>query len=122
MSAPIVHIGINADDVEASRAFYEQVLGWPSHAWGPPGFFKFDGTGLDAAAVQQRRDLDGIRVTGFECTAAVEDLAAASAAAVAAGGRLLTEPAVIPGVGELIWVADPSGNPLGLMKREAPAG
>lgn len=121
MPGQLIHIGINAADPAASRAFYANVIGWTFEPWGPPGFSHIIGTGLPAAALQQRRDLDGTRVTGFECTVAVDDVGAAIAAAVSSGGRVLMEPTVIAGVGELAWVADPDGNPLGLMRQDATA-
>lgn len=116
MSSPIIHAAINADDVGASRAFYERVLGWTASAWGPPGFYKLAGTGLPHAALQGRRDLGDLRVCGFECTVAVQDVDAAARAAVDAGGRVLMERSSIEGVGDLVWVADPGGNVLGLMR------
>lgn len=121
MASPIIHVGINADDLPQSRAFYERVLGWSLHPWGPPGFLKIEGTGLPASALQERRDLGGKQVTGFEVTVQVDDLTEAIAAALEAGGHVLMEPTVIGGVGELAWVADPAGNPLGLMCPEPSA-
>ena len=110
MSSPIIHAAINADDVGASRAFYERVLGWTFAPWGPPGFLKIDGTGLPVAALQSRRDLGDLRVCGFECTVAVEDVDAAARVAVDAGGRVLMDRTTIDGVGDLVWVSDPGGT------------
>ena len=67
MPSPIIHVGINADDLEASRAFYERVLGWTLFPWGPPGFLKIDGTGLPASALQERRDLGQVPVDPLRC-------------------------------------------------------
>jgi len=68
-------------------------------------------------AVQQRRDLLASGpTTGFECTVAVDDIAATIALAVEHGGSVLAEPATIPGVGELVWLADPGGNVVGAMR------
>jgi predicted enzyme related to lactoylglutathione lyase len=117
MPAPLAHIAINADDVAASRAFYAAVLGWSFTPWGPPGFHHIHGPGLRAAALQPRRELvPGVRITGPECTFAVDDPAATERAAVAAGGRVLAETVTIPGVGDLAWLADPAGNVLGAMR------
>ena len=73
------------------------------------------------AALQARRDLGG-RVRGFECTIAVEDADATAAAAVAAGGRVLMERTTIAGVGDLVWLEDPSGNVFGAMRYDDAAG
>ena len=67
MPSNLSHFAINADDVNASRRFYESVLGWTFRAWGPPGFFQIQ-TGSDddpgtsrcsgaGSAFNRRRDL-----------------------------------------------------------------
>jgi predicted enzyme related to lactoylglutathione lyase len=68
-------------------------------------------------ALQQRRDLGGVRMTGFECTVAVDDVGAVAEAVVANGGRLLMERTTIPGVGgDLIFFEDPARNVAGAMQ------
>jgi predicted enzyme related to lactoylglutathione lyase len=115
----VAHFAINADDVEASRAFYESSFGWTFKAWGPPGFYLIDTGTAPGGALQQRRDLvPGVRTAGFECTIAVEDVAATLAAVKSAGGTVVLEPVNIPTVGELAFFADPAGNVVGVMKYE----
>jgi predicted enzyme related to lactoylglutathione lyase len=120
------HFAINADDVPATRAFYDAAFGWQFAAWGPPGFYRVDaddpaGPGV-TAAVQQRRELiAGRPTTGFECTVGVDDVGAVTRAALAAGGRVLMPRSTIPGVGHLVWLADPSGNVVGAMQYDADA-
>jgi len=115
------HIAINADDVPASRAFYDATFGWQFSAWGPPGFYRVEaddphGPGV-TAAIQQRRQLLADRpTTGFECTIGVDDVRRVETAALAAGGRVLMPTTTIAGVGHLIWLADPSGNVFGAMQ------
>lgn len=125
MSAPLAHFAINADDVDRSRAFYERVFGWKFRAWGPPGFYQIEGGsrpgegGPIQGALQKRRELvPGLRV-GFECTMAVASIDATEAAVLEAGGKVLMPRAVIPGVGTLMFFADPDGNPFGAMQYEA---
>jgi predicted enzyme related to lactoylglutathione lyase len=118
----IRHFAINADDVDRAAAFYTAVLGWTFTPWGPPGFLKVDGAGEVVGALQQRRDLDGRRATGFECTVPVPDLDAVAAAVVAHGGRIVMEPSTIAGVGRLLFFADPEGNVAGAMQYDRPAG
>lgn len=122
----LAHFAINSDDLVASRRFYESLFGWRFEAWGPPDFFHI----LDAAgdrpgpigALQARRDLiSGRTTTGFECTVAVDDADRAAAAAVAAGGVVLMDKTTITGVGDLIFVADPSGHPVGAMRYDPAA-
>jgi predicted enzyme related to lactoylglutathione lyase len=67
-------------------------------------------------ALQQRRDLGGVRMTGFEVTVEVDDVGAVAEAVEANGGRLLMERTPIPGVGELVFFEDPSGNVAGAIR------
>jgi predicted enzyme related to lactoylglutathione lyase len=127
MTARLAHFAINADDLDATRHFYEAVFGFRFSPWGPPGFFQIDTGGDDGGppvpgAMQQRRDLiAGVRTVGFECTFAVDDVDAVAAAVVATGGTILMERTTITGVGDLIWIADPAGNALGAMRYDPAA-
>jgi predicted enzyme related to lactoylglutathione lyase len=115
MSCSISHVAINADDLEGTRQFYTGLFGWNFEPWGPPGFLRTE-TDTHVVALQRRRDLGGVRATGFECTVAVPDIAAVAAGVSAYGGRVVMERATIPSVGELIFFADPSGNVAGAMQ------
>ena len=121
------HFSINADDLQRARSFYGKVFGWRFEPWGPPGFFMINAGGKDAAvpfgSLQQRRELvKGRRMTGFECTIAVEqDVEKVAAAVKANGGRIVMEKATIPGVGDLIFFEDPEGNLAGAMRYDEKA-
>src|SRR3954454_7229248 len=107
MHGHISHFAINADDLAATRRFYEGLFGWTfTEAY--PGFWRTTDAGAAIGAVQSRRTF--MRVAAFEVTFAVNDPAASSAYAERHGGRVLMPPAEIPGVGELAFVSDPSGN------------
>jgi predicted enzyme related to lactoylglutathione lyase len=116
MTPPITHCAINADDVEASRRFYSALFGWTFEPWGPPGFLRMQTESGQTIALQQRRDLGGVRVNGFECTIAVPNVDAIAAAVGPHGGRVLMPRARVPDVGELIFFADPSGIVAGAMQ------
>ena len=126
MPSNLSHFAINADDVDASRRFYESVLGWKFEAWGPPGFFQIR-TGTDdepgvLGAIQQRRTLiEGIKTVGLECTFAVDDVDATARAVCDAGGTIVMDRFTISGVGHLIFFADPSGNAIGAMQYDETA-
>lgn len=129
MSTPrtgdVAHVAINADDLDAARTFYGSVLGWRFEPWGPPGFYRVGhpegGTPGPIVALQGMRTFgDGTRAPA-EITVAVDDVATACAAARAGGGRVLMEPTVIAGVGELAFLADPSGTPVGVMRYDPAA-
>lgn len=126
MPTPLAHFAINADDVAATRSFYERVFGWTFTPWGPPDFFRIDtGSPEDGhphGALQARRELvEGRPVHGFECTVAVDDVAAVCRAVSGSGGRVVMEPTTITGVGELVFVEDPSGNLVGAMRYDEAA-
>jgi uncharacterized protein len=116
MGTDIAHLAINADDPEASLRFYEALFGWRFEPGGHPSFFRMERESGPIVALQQRRDLGGVRLTGFEVTVEVDDVGAVAEAVVANGGRLLMERTPIPGVGELIFFEDPSGNVAGAIR------
>jgi uncharacterized protein len=116
MSTDIAHLAINADDPEASLRFYEALFGWRFEPGGHPGFFRMERESGPIVALQQRRALGGVHMTGFECTIAVDDVGAVARAVVANGGRLVMERTTIPGVGELIFFEDPAGNVAGAIQ------
>jgi hypothetical protein len=122
----VAHFAINADDLDRARRFYSQAFGWRFEAWGPPGFYMIDaGAGSDQrplGSLQGRRELvEGQRMTGFECTIAVPDIAAAEARIRAAGGTIILPRTVIPTVGELFFFRDTEGNVAGAMQYDADA-
>lgn len=124
MAANLSHFAINADDVYASKTFYEKVLGWRFTPWGPPDFFKIHtGTtqapGTEGALQQRRRLISGHDTFAPECTFAVDDVDRTAAAVCEAGGTILMERFTIAGVGHLIFFADPAGNAIGAMEYDA---
>ena len=121
MPATFRHFAINADDVQQARRFYESVFGWTFTPWGPPDFYQVRDVGDGfVGALQQRRELQpGVRTNSFEPTIGVDDLKATIAAVEAGGGRMLTQPFRIEGVGELAFFQDPDGNLCGAMQYEA---
>jgi uncharacterized protein len=126
MPSNLSHFAINADDVTASRAFYENVFGWTFTAWGPPGFFQIqtgsaDEPGVQGAIQQRRRLVEDTPTLGMECTFSVDDVDATARAVREAGGRILMDRFTISGVGHLIFFADPSGNPIGAMQYDSNA-
>lgn len=112
MPARLVHFAINADDLPSTQAFYEGVFGWSFEEY-MPGFTRTKDAGVDVAAIQARRDLLDVPTNGPEMTFEVDDVDAFVARALELGGRVLMEKATIPSVGELAFVADPSGNVVG---------
>ncbi len=119
MSNTLRHFSINADDVARGRRFYEAVFGWTFRPWGPPGFLLIDSVGAGlSGALQGRHRIDGEPMPGLTVTFAVDDIPATLAAITANGGKILMQPSVIEGVGELIYFKDSEGNIAGAMKYE----
>src|SRR5262245_1549001 len=100
MHGRIVHVAINADDLAATRSFYERLFGWSFEEY-MPGFIRARDVGVDVAAIQERRALLDVPTNALEVTVEVDDVGAAVDAAIAAGGAVAMPPAQIPGVGEL---------------------
>ncbi len=115
MAKNIAHFDIAADDVERARRFYESVFGWRFETWGPPDFYMIHtGTpkdpGIHGSVSKRLHPVAGRGRVGFECTIAVDDLAAVKAAIVASGGKILLEDHEIVGVGTLVRFEDTEGN------------
>jgi predicted enzyme related to lactoylglutathione lyase len=86
MHGHLTHFAVNADDLPATRRFYEALFGWRfTEAY--PGFWRTTDAGPAIGAIH--------------------------------GGRILMPKSTIPGVGELVFLADPSGNVTGAMRYSA---
>jgi len=121
MSHNVVHFAIHADDVDRARRFYAAVFGWRFEAWGPPNFYRIHtgpphDPGIEGALHERHEPLDGRGVRAFECTVAVDDLAATRSAVVAHGGTVRTTDIEIPGTGTLFQFLDTEGNVLCAMR------
>ena len=78
MHGHITHFAINADDVGATRAFYEALFGWRfTEAY--PGFWRTTDAGGAIGAIQSRRTFASD--AGFEVTFTVDDADAIAARA-----------------------------------------
>ena len=118
----VTHFSINADDVPATRAFYERVFGWRFTAFGPPDFYRIQTPSGPGGALQKRRELiDGQPTIGYECTVAVADVDATAQVVTASGGRIVMPRTTIAGVGHLIFFVDPGGNVVGAMQQDQDA-
>jgi len=109
MPNKLAHFAIEADDVDRALRFYEAVSGWRFSPWGPRGFYLIEGAGV-AGALQKRREPLPAGRNGFECSFAVDNIAATSKLIEAAGEGLIGSSHTIPTVGELAQFADTEGN------------
>ncbi|MEO6340503.1 MAG: VOC family protein [Caulobacteraceae bacterium] len=125
MSGPcnLVHFAIECDDVERAKGFYEAVFGWRIVPWGPPDYYQIITGTAEAPGVlgdlrTRREPLAGTGNRGFEATIAVPSLKDAMAAVEAAGGRLVTKPFRIEGVGDFAYFEDTEGNRCGMTQHD----
>jgi predicted enzyme related to lactoylglutathione lyase len=115
----VTHIAINRDDNGPTQRFYEELFDWRFEPWGPAGFARMvlPVPSEMVAALQGRRDVvEGVRTTGPEVTIEVDDLTAVLSRVEELGGRVVMERVTIPTVGDLTFVADPSGNVVGVIE------
>jgi uncharacterized protein len=109
------HIGINADDLQRARAFYERVMGWTIAAAPWPDWLFVEIDGVQTGGLAKRRSLLDERMNTFELTLAVDDVEATLAAVEARGARVLMRPSQVPGGGPLVaYFADLDGNLCGI--------
>lgn len=120
MASNLSSFAIHADDVQRCRRFYEAVFEWRFEPWGPPDFYLVHTGDERNPGVrglmhkrQQPRGHGGPNC--FECTIAVNDLDAVTAAIKQHGGRIIMEKAPVPTVGVLTKFEDTEGNVLGAM-------
>ncbi|MEL7313066.1 MAG: VOC family protein [Pseudomonadota bacterium] len=117
MPNKLAHFAIEADDVDRARNFYGSVFGWTFEPWGPPNFYRIHGAGVQGA-LQERPSPAELGKGGFECSIAVDDLAASLSAIREAGGSMLGSQHQIPGVGSLAKFEDSEGNHVVIIQYE----
>ncbi|RME20199.1 MAG: VOC family protein [Deltaproteobacteria bacterium] len=126
-TAALTSVILAVDDLARARAFYDAVLGWPARIEAPVfvelgteggtgvGLYLRRGFAMNPGADPLLAPSGG--VTATELYVHVDDVDAAVAAGIAAGGRLLSA-ASLRGWGERVaYLADPDGNVVGLASR-----
>ena len=104
----VCYLQIPTTDLAASARFYAAVLGWQTDA----GEAGFEAPGVIGQFVTDRAPAPD---AGVVLWVAVDDVDAAVSAAEANGGRVLDAPSPDGPTRFLTTVADPSGNPVGLV-------
>lgn len=113
----VIHFELKADDSNRAVDFYKKVFGWVfQEAPQVPGYFLAatgpgDQPGINGAVMQGQGQPTIITID-------VEDLDKAIETALASGGTLVNTRQTIPGVGYHAYVADPSGNVIGMMQED----
>ena len=119
----ITHFELPSTDLEASRKFYENVLGWRIMKWDGPVEYWMVETG-QAGTPGINGGLGGAanELHGTVNTAEVEDLEVTLRLVEANGGSIVMPKDMIPGVGWLAYVREPGGAFLGLIQNLPTSG
>jgi predicted enzyme related to lactoylglutathione lyase len=104
-------------DVEASRAFYTETLGWKSKELDMGGF-KYTMLGKDEASSSCgvcEPQMEGVP-NQWTSYVSVDDVDAAAKRATQHGGKVIVPPTDIPTIGRFALVSDPEGATFNLFK------
>ena len=104
-------------DVEGSRSFYSDLLGWTSEPFGEGMEYEiFENEGESVAGMMKAQQ-PGMPAMWLPYIA-VEDLAATLAHAADLGAKICMGPMAVPEVGQIAVLTDPQGATFGLMQPE----
>ncbi len=112
---PIVHIEFSSLNREASAAFYQNLFGWQVRQIPEMDYATFDsgegsvGGGFNPVHEQNPAGTVTVYVN-------TDDIRATLAQVVALGGKAISDPMPIPGVGLFAYFQDPTGNTLALLE------
>jgi len=106
-------------DVDAAKAFYAKLFSWsfddmPNPGGGVYSMALFNGETVAAVAPQSPEMVEHQVPPMWNTYIAVDDVDAAFAKALAAGGQSMMEPFDVTEAGRMAWVADPTGAAVGL--------
>jgi predicted enzyme related to lactoylglutathione lyase len=111
----IAHFEITSPDPRATAEFYKTVFGWRvTDSQFIPGYYLLELVDNEGGAVMDRKYQSQPTIIWFE----VDDIDAYVGAITKAGGKAVNEKQSMPGVGHLIYVADPAGTVFGLKQPE----
>ena len=113
--ASFIWYELMTDDTDAALAFYAEVVGWETEAFGPGShgytILKAEGQGVGGVlATPEDAHAAGARPAWFGYIA-VPDVDSAADAIVGAGGQLHRDIVDVPTVGRIAMVSDPQGAP-----------
>jgi predicted enzyme related to lactoylglutathione lyase len=113
----VVHFEVTAQDPHRSVAFYKAVFGWKFTKWlgdAAEEYWMIDVGDGDAITGGLMKPEEGLK--GFINTMGVDDIDAAMARVVDAGGSIVMPKHEVAGDGWHAYVADPEGGVFGLMQ------
>jgi uncharacterized protein len=115
--AKVRYVELTADEPERALRFYANVFGWFAEKWQhPEDYWQLSGgeesePGVNGAV---RRRIDGAQ--GAVPMIDVEDVVAAIARVLEAGGTVVSGHEVVPHVGYTAYCLDTEGNAFGLIQ------
>ena len=120
MPTPVVHFEIHGKPVSNLANFYRTMFGWTVNTDNPYNYGLVDtgGAGVNGAGIQGGIvEQDQANVVIY---IQVDDQAAALQQVQSAGGTVIQDVSVIPGMVTMALFQDPAGNVIGLVASETP--
>jgi predicted enzyme related to lactoylglutathione lyase len=124
MNHTIIHFEIPADDVEKMKKFYSDVFGWKIRDVPEMQYVTLQTVPTDEKGMLKEPGVNGgmYKRTAKEQVPvnyiSVESVDEYIDRVVKSGGKLIAPKQYVPKVGTFAWIADPEGNPLGIIKPE----
>ena len=124
---PVVHFELPAGDTKRMAGFYTSVFGWQANFLGPEmgyyvtvsttdtdekGMIKTPGA-INGGLYPKNEEMGAVHPS---LVIAVDDITESAKQVVDAGGKLLDEPADIPGIGKWVSFEDTEGNRLSILQ------
>lgn len=115
MPNKLTHFAIHIDDMERAKNFYGDVFDWGFNSYGPTDFFQIKADKTESGeligALQSRKYSPlQEKITGFECTIAVDNIDQIIEKVQKKGGQVLMPKTAIPYVGLIAKFLDTEGN------------
>jgi uncharacterized protein len=121
----VVHFEILADNLGRASRFYRTVFGWKISKWGKERYLLITTgsdkkPGINGALMPRMKPFTGKNgFLGYICTVEILGRLTTFVKRVEkAGGKRVTEPQKIPGVGTHAYFTDTEGNIFGIMQAE----
>lgn len=119
----VIHFELNAEDPQRAVKFYTSVFGWKIETWeGGPEYY-LASTGPESepginGAINPAPGRGPLTVNTID----ISNLEESMEKVKAEGGRILSGPTVVPGVGRMAYCLDTEGNKFGIMQTDTSAG